>query len=254
MLSQSFSFIVSTANCFFLLLAGFRSFQSLQLFANRGNFNEGRLPTFPEDSDSDEENNNNTEKQPYNPIKSINSWFQYWSIFALLRFLQVFVSPQFETLLLFINVIVLSNPTLGLKLTETMYEASVAPLCTAFDNNVAPKTQSFVCFFNTSFAQAIRGVHTHFITMSIPNASEELLAELQEHNANMKFLISTEKRRRELMEFQEASNGIGIGSSSKKTDSTSKSMSSRFFAKSAKKKTTDGLRKRKGLRQSLGLW
>lgn len=219
------------------------------MFAKRGI--DERLPTFPEFSDDENENDDSddgavgkkNQEEQNNPITMIKAWFHYWSMFALLRALQVFVSPQFATLLLFINLIVLSNNALGSKLTETLYEATVSPLCVAVDKTIAPKTHKFVQFFNTSFAQAVRGVHTQLITMSIPNASDDLLVELTDHTLVVKQLIETEKRRR-MTESLGSSGNVGDSGTSG---------SAKWATKSANKQT-GGLRKRRNLRQSLGLW
>jgi len=250
MLAESFRVAVSLVNSVCLLLIGFRSFQSLKVFVQRGN-DGGRLPTMPE-FDSDDEtddakgNKDKEQESSRNPISSLLSWFHYWTLFAVLRAMEVHVSSQCATLLLFINIIVLSNQTVGKKLTETLYQASVSPLCTVLENNVAPHGDKFVKFFNTSFAQAVRGIHTQFITLSVPNASDELLSELEVHTREIKALIQSERRRRELEELS-----LPKGSS---TDDSHGGVDSFEMNRPRTAKKDTGLRKRKGMRQSLGLW
>ena len=167
-----FHFGVSLANSGCLLCAGFRSFESLQQFVRRGD--SERLPTFPEfdnfEEDQDEQQHPNKEKQQQvteNPVANLTSWMNYWTIFALLRTFEIYISPQFATLMFFIHVLVLSNQNLGSKLTETLVDAACRPVFQSIETNVAPKGQKVARFVHTSFAQAVRGAHTQFITMSV---------------------------------------------------------------------------------------
>jgi hypothetical protein len=252
-----FHFGVSLANSGCLLCAGFRSFQSLQQFVRRGD--SERLPTFPEfdnfdeDQDDQQQHPNKGQQQVIqNPVANLTSWMNYWTIFALLRTFEIYVSPQFATLMFFIHVLVLSNQDLGSKLTETLVDAACRPVFQTIETNVAPKGQKVARFFHTSFAQAVRGAHTQFITMSVPNASDELLDELVAHVVQIKKLVGKEKRRREV---EELSNGRGTGTGGGGGGGGA-AAGDENRPRTAKKKTgmNVGLRKRTGMRQSLGLW
>ena len=239
-LGNSLSSLITLLNAVCLLFAGFRSYQALSTYTRRGTAQCGRLPTFPEEDDAvnnPEEHDRQTVKTP---LTVLISWMHYWTLFAILRTLEVYVSSQFATILLFIHIIVLTNQNVGPQLTATLFDASVDPLCHVLETNVAPKGQKFARFFHTSFAQAVRGIHTQFITLSIPNADDELLNDLTLHVVGIKKIIQTEKRRREVEELKSAGN------------SSSQHAKPQSAVKNPKSK--DGLRKRKGMRQSLGLW
>ena len=253
-IGHSFQFITVVLNALCLLFAGFRSYQCLQIFLRRGEEeDDGRLPTFPEfvdfEDDRDEKEKEKEEKIKKNqPFIKLTSWMHYWTIFALLRTLEVNVSAQFATIQLFLNVTVLSNQQLGPKLTETLFEVAIQPLFQIIDANLAPKGQKFARFFHTSFAQTIRGIHTHLIMMSVPNASDELLDELVLHVINVKKIISKEKRRREVEELSRGNIYCSNNSSSNNAKENNRPRTA------TKKSLFDGLRKRKGMRQSLGLF
>ena len=71
----------------------------------------------PEFDSEDEENDEKNEQSDSDPVSSLLSWFHYWTLFAVLRALEVHVSSQCATFLLFINVIVLSNfPSIELSI------------------------------------------------------------------------------------------------------------------------------------------